>query len=151
MRTVYCDGSCLGNPGPGGWAFLAVKDAATGMDEVFCSGGEYNTTNNRMELTAACKAIEAVGDCTIHADSKYLLQGITSWIAKWKQNGWRTASKQPVANVDLWQQLDKLHSQHSIKWIWVRGHNNNILHDRVDLLARQFAERIKLDSTSPKN
>ena len=133
---IHTDGACSGNPGPGGWgAILAWND-----HERELKGGEPHTTNNRMELTAAIAALEALKrPCTVDlfTDSQYLRSGITTWITTWKRNGWRTAERKPVKNVDLWQQLDLLLSQHEVHWHWVRGHSGHDLNERADRLARK--------------
>ena len=140
---IYTDGSCLGNPGPGGWgAILVYGDAEKEM-----SGGENNTTNNRMELLAAIMALEALKRpvaVTLTSDSSYLKDGITKWIHGWKKNGWKTAAKKPVANQDLWQRLDQAITPHQINWQWVKGHAGHPMNERCDDLARMAAEAIKL-------
>jgi ribonuclease HI len=133
---IHTDGACSGNPGPGGWgAILAWND-----QERELKGGEPHTTNNRMELTAAIAALEALKrPCTIdlYTDSQYLRSGITTWIVTWKRNGWRTADRKPVKNVDLWQRLDGLLAQHDVNWHWVKGHSGHDLNERADRLARE--------------
>ncbi len=133
---VYTDGACKGNPGPGGWgAWLKYGGR---MRELF--GGEPHTTNNRMELTAVIRALEALNrQCVIklHTDSRYVQQGITAWIHDWKRRGWKTADKKPVKNVDLWRQLDELAQQHEIEWIWVKGHAGHAGNERADELANR--------------
>ena len=133
---IHTDGACSGNPGPGGWgAILAWND-----HERELKGGEPHTTNNRMELTAAIAALEALKrPCTVDlfTDSQYLRSGITTWITTWKRNGWRTAERKPVKNVDLWQRLDQLLTQHKVHWHWVKGHSGHDLNERADRLARQ--------------
>ncbi|MBR1648858.1 MAG: ribonuclease HI [Alphaproteobacteria bacterium] len=134
---IYTDGACSGNPGKGGWGVvLRCKDK-----EKELSGYEDLTTNNRMELTAVIKALQALKcpcNITIYSDSKYVMDGITSWIAKWKQNGWKTANKKSaVKNVDLWQEIDRLAQAHEIRWVWVKGHDGNIDNERADELARR--------------
>ena len=138
---IYTDGACKGNPGPGGWGVL-LKGAGT-EKELF--GGEMGTTNNRMELLAVIRALEALKrpcQVTLFLDSQYVLKGITEWLPGWKAKGWRTASKQPVKNVDLWQSLDTLVNQggHSIDWRWVRGHNGDPGNERADALANLGVE-----------
>jgi len=133
---VHTDGACSGNPGPGGWG--AILEWNGHRKEI--KGGEPHTTNNRMELTAAIMALEALKrPCTaeIHTDSQYLRQGITAWILAWKRNGWRTADKKPVKNVDLWQRLDAALAHHQVRWHWVRGHAGHDLNERADELARE--------------
>ena len=134
--TVYTDGACSGNPGPGGWGAIL----AFGAHEKELMGGEAHTTNNRMELTAAIAALEALTrPCAVdlHTDSEYLKNGITGWIRKWKQNGWRTADKKPVKNVDLWRRLDAALHQHDVRWHWVKGHAGHAMNERADALARE--------------
>jgi len=135
---IYTDGACKGNPGPGGWGVL-LKSGST-EKELF--GGELQTTNNRMELMAVIQALQALKrPCavTLHVDSQYVLKGMTEWLPGWKAKGWRTASKQPVKNVELWQALDDLVNQggHRIDWRWVRGHDGNPGNERADALANR--------------
>jgi ribonuclease HI len=133
--TIHTDGACSGNPGPGGWGAILTF----GDHEKELKGGEQATTNNRMELMAAISALEALKyPCTIdlHTDSEYLRKGITEWITKWKRNGWRTADKKPVKNVDLWQRLDEALKRHQVRWHWVKGHAGHAMNERADLLAR---------------
>lgn len=140
--AIYTDGSCLGNPGPGGWGAILVY----GDVEKEMSGGEDNTTNNRMELLAAIMALEALKRpvaVTLTSDSSYLKDGITKWIHDWKKNGWKTAAKKPVANQDLWQRLDEAIAPHQINWQWVKGHAGHPMNERCDDLARLAAEAIK--------
>lgn len=138
---IYTDGACKGNPGPGGWgAWLR-----SGNHEKALCGGEANTTNNRMELTAVIRALEALKrpvQARIHTDSKYVQQGISTWIHGWKKNGWRTADKKPVKNADLWQQLDQLVQGHELEWLWVKGHAGDPGNERADELANQGIETI---------
>jgi ribonuclease HI len=136
--TIYTDGACKGNPGPGGWGVL-LKSGAT-EKELF--GGEALTTNNRMEMMAVIEALKALKrpcKVTLHLDSKYVLQGITEWLPGWKAKGWKTAAKQPVKNVDLWQALDALvHTGgHEIEWRWVKGHAGDPGNERADALANK--------------
>lgn len=132
---VWTDGACSGNPGPGGWgAILSYKGKEREL-----SGGEANTTNNRMELMAAIAALETLTrPCTValHTDSQYLRQGITAWIHGWKRNGWRTADKKPVKNEELWKRLDAALGRHAIEWKWVKGHAGDTMNERADALAR---------------
>ena len=135
---IYTDGACKGNPGPGGWGVLL--QAGGTEKEMF--GGELGTTNNRMELMAVIQALQALKrPCavTLHLDSQYVLKGITEWLPGWKAKGWRTSTKQPVKNVDLWQQLDALVAGggHKIDWRWVRGHNGDPGNERADMLANR--------------
>jgi ribonuclease HI len=139
---IYADGACKGNPGPGGWgAWLRFGDKEK---ELF--GGEPLTTNNRMELMAVIRALEALTrQCPVrvYTDSKYVHQGISEWIKNWKARGWRTADKKPVKNDDLWRQLDALAQQHEIEWIWVKGHAGNVGNERADVLANRGVETLK--------
>ncbi len=142
MRQVEIatDGACKGNPGPGGWAALLRYNG----HERELSGSEADTTNNRMELMAAIKALEALtGPCAVQltTDSVYVRDGITKWIHGWKRNGWRTAAKAPVANADLWQRLDNAAKPHQIDWRWVKGHAGDADNERVDRLASAAAQR----------
>jgi ribonuclease HI len=133
---VYADGACRGNPGPGGWGVLLRTKGVE--KELF--GGEPHTTNNRMELTAVIRALEALKrPCTIrvYTDSQYVQKGISEWISAWKRRGWRTADKKPVKNVDLWERLDALVSTHDIEWHWVRGHAGHDDNERADALANR--------------
>lgn len=133
---IYTDGACRGNPGKGGWG---VSLSYKGVVKELC-GGELETTNNRMELMAAIQALEALKKpCTVrlYSDSSYVLKGITEWMPNWKKRGWKTASKQPVKNVDLWQRLDAAIAVHTIEWQWVKGHSGNRGNDRADALANQ--------------
>ncbi|MBQ1927604.1 MAG: ribonuclease HI [Alphaproteobacteria bacterium] len=142
MLKIWTDGSCLGNPGPGGWAFVATD----GKNRAERSGGEKGTTNNRMELTAVIRAISAArkhNEIEIHTDSQYVKNGTMVWMKNWKKNNWRTADKKPVKNQDLWQQLDELVSAVKVNWVWVRGHNGEELNERCDELARGAAEKLK--------
>ena len=134
--TIYTDGACSGNPGPGGWGALLQF----GEHERELKGGERNTTNNRMELTAAIAALETLKrTCKIHlhTDSTYLRDGMTSWIHNWKRNGWRTTAKKPVKNVDLLQRLDEAIQSHDIEWHWIKGHAGDPGNEAADALARQ--------------
>ena len=136
--TVYTDGACKGNPGPGGWgAWLA-----TGGHEKELCGGEALTTNNRMELTAVIEALASLKrscEVTIHTDSEYVRKGITEWIHGWKQRGWKTADKKPVKNAELWQRLDALRTLHTVHWRWVKGHSGDAGNERADALANRGA------------
>jgi ribonuclease HI len=133
---VHTDGACSGNPGPGGWGAILEYDGRE--RELF--GGAPETTNNRMELTAAIEALSALKrPCAVelHTDSEYLRNGITQWIHGWKRNGWKTRERQPVKNADLWQALDALIARHDVSWHWVRGHSGHAINERADLLARK--------------
>lgn len=132
--TIYTDGACKGNPGPGGWGALLIF----GEREREMHGGEAVTTNNRMELMAAIQALEALKrPCSVdlYTDSQYVRNGILSWLAGWKAKGWRTASRQPVKNEDLWRRLDEARDRHDVRWHWVKGHADDPLNHRVDGLA----------------
>jgi ribonuclease HI len=134
--TIYTDGACSGNPGPGGWGALLI--AGDRRKEI--KGGEPLTTNNRMELTAAIMALETLKrPCVVDlwTDSQYVRQGVTSWLYGWKANGWRTADKKPVKNAQLWQRLDAARARHEVRWHWVRGHAGHELNEHVDALARE--------------
>ncbi|MEM7192635.1 MAG: ribonuclease HI [Pseudomonadota bacterium] len=133
---IYTDGACSGNPGPGGWGAIL----ASGPHRKEIKGGERQTTNNRMELTAAIEALEALknpSDVELYTDSNYLRGGITSWIESWKRNGWRTAARKPVKNVELWQRLEEAASRHAVNWHWVKGHAGHDENERADELARE--------------
>ena len=139
--TIHTDGSCLSNPGPGGWAaILRWRD-----NEREIVGHEQDTTNNRMELKAAIMGLNAITrtvTIALHTDSRYVMNGVQDWMPRWKANGWKTASKKRVANQDLWQMLDELVNQHQITWHWVKGHAGDELNERCDQLARGAAESI---------
>src|SRR5262245_17081802 len=135
---IYTDGACKGNPGAGGWGALLEAEGKT--RELF--GGEAHTTNNRMELTAVIRALEALQrPCRVrlHTDSQYVQLGISTWIHQWKKRGWRTLARKPVKNEDLWRRLDELAQQHDIEWKWVRGHDGNVRNERADELANRGA------------
>ena len=138
---VFTDGACSGNPGAGGWGVILRY----GEIEKELSGGEENTTNNRMELTAVIEALKALKkecDITIYTDSRYVMDGVQEWMPNWKLNGWKTTNKKsPVKNVELWQILDSLLSKHKIKWVLVKGHNGHPENERVDKLARDEAKK----------
>jgi len=139
--TIYTDGACRGNPGPGGWGVLMRY----GRHEKTLHGGEPDTTNNRMELTAAIRGLEALRrPCTVdlYTDSRYLRDGITRWLANWRRNGWRTAGRKPVKNEDLWRRLDELAARHRIRWHWVRGHQGNDGNERADALANRGVDEV---------
>ena len=134
--AIWTDGACSGNPGPGGWGAIL----SYGAKQKELSGGEPATTNNRMELMAAIQALEALTrpcEVTLYTDSAYLKGGITSWLAGWKRNGWKTADKKPVKNIELWQRLEAATEPHKIDWRWVKGHANDAMNERADELARQ--------------
>ena len=142
---IYTDGACKGNPGPGGWGAVLMSDGVE--KELF--GGEANTTNNRMELTAVIEALTALKrpcNVILYLDSEYVRKGITEWIAGWKVRGWRTAAKQAVKNVDLWQRLDALVSGagHKIDWHWVKGHSGDAGNERADGLANRGVEKVRV-------
>jgi ribonuclease HI len=140
--TIYTDGACSGNPGPGGWGALLLW----GESHKELCGGEPATTNNRMELTAAIMALEALTrPCRIdlHTDSKYVMDGITGWIHGWKARGWKTADRKPVKNDDLWKRLDVARTRHEVKWHWVKGHAGHALNERADQLANRGIEEMR--------
>jgi ribonuclease HI len=140
---MYTDGACKGNPGVGGWGVLLEFD---GLEKELC-GGERLTTNNRMELTAVIRGLQALKrHCKVqlHTDSKYVQQGITEWIHNWKKRGWRTADKKPVKNDDLWKTLDELAQQHDIEWLWVKGHAGHDGNERADELANRGVDTVAL-------
>jgi ribonuclease HI len=140
--TIYTDGACLGNPGPGGWAALLID--TDGEREL--SGYEPATTNNRMELRAAVEGLQALAapaDVDLHTDSQYLRNGMTEWLPRWKRNGWRTADKKAVKNTDLWQALDTLAAHHVVRWHWVRGHAGHPQNERCDALANEAIRRAR--------
>ena len=134
-EIIYTDGACSGNPGKGGWAAVIINET----NEKIISGSENLTTNNRMELTAVIKALEltVTNNITVFTDSKYVKNGIEDWINNWKKNGWKTASKEPVTNKDLWEALDQLNVNKNIKWEWVKGHSNDKYNNLVDEKARE--------------
>ena len=139
---VFTDGACKGNPGIGGWGVLLQYGDRT---RELC-GGEAHTTNNRMELTAVIRALEALNrkcHVRLHTDSKYVQQGITEWIHAWKKRGWKTTDKKPVKNEDLWRRLDDLAREHEIEWLWVRGHNGHDGNERADELANRGAASVR--------
>ncbi|MFL5239082.1 MAG: ribonuclease HI [Rhizomicrobium sp.] len=141
---IFTDGACSGNPGPGGWAAIL----RSGVQEKEISGGEAATTNNRMEILAAIRALELLRQPSrvmLHTDSRYLLDGITLWLPRWKANGWKTADKKPVKNADLWQQLDSAVSRHKVTWKWVAGHSGHVENDRADALARAAIHEFKAE------
>ena len=134
---IYTDGACSGNPGPGGWAAIIIVNNE--VKDMF-SGNEKNTTNNQMELMAPIKAIQKFkkkSEISIFTDSTYVRDGITTWIKQWEKNGWKTTSKKPVKNKDLWKKLKNLSSKHSVKWFWVKGHSQDKYNNLVDELARE--------------
>ena len=141
MIKVYTDGSCIGNPGNGGWAFVVINE----KDISYRAGFKRNTTNNQMELMAAIKAIEFLdkyNDINLNTDSNYVRQGITNWILNWKRNNWKTSTKKAVKNRELWERLDKLNVSKNIIWSWVKAHNVDEFNNQVDQLARQAAETL---------
>ena len=138
MIKIYTDGSCIGNPGNGGWAAILLINEK----KIKIKGYKKNTTNNQMELTAPIKALKKIpiGEkIEIYTDSKYVKIGITEWVTKWKKNNWKTSSKKKVKNIDLWKELDNLNEKYQIKWCWIKGHSGNILNNEVDQLAREAA------------
>ena len=142
MIEIYTDGACRGNPGPGGWAALLLM----GAHEREISGAEAHTTNNRMELTAVIRALEALRRpvrARVYTDSEYVRRGITEWLAGWKARGWRTADRKPVKNQDLWERLDELTAAHTLEWHWVPGHAGVPGNERVDRLANEAIDRLQ--------
>jgi ribonuclease HI len=139
---IYTDGACRGNPGPGGWGVVL----RAGQRERELWGGEQHTTNNRMELTAAIRGLEALKwpvAGSVYTDSQYVLKGISEWIHGWKKNGWKTSDKKPVKNADLWQLLDELARQHKLQWVWVKGHAGHPENERADALANRGIDELK--------
>ena len=139
---IFTDGACRGNPGPGGWG--AILRLGSAEKELW--GGEAQTTNNRMELTAVIRALEALKRpiaARVHTDSQYVLKGISEWIHGWKRNGWRTADKKPVKNADLWRELDRMAADHRIEWIWVKGHAGHPENERADALPNRGIDQLK--------
>ncbi len=139
--TAYTDGACSGNPGPGGWgALLIARRGGEVVRERELKGGAPLTTNNRMELTAAIEALNALGrptEITVVTDSSYVKDGITRWLAGWKRNGWKTADRKPVKNEDLWRALDEARGRHEVSWSWIKGHAGHEENERADRLARE--------------
>ena len=138
---IFTDGACRGNPGPGGWG--AILRAGGKEKELW--GGERETTNNRMEMTAVISALEALKrpvGAVVHTDSQYVLKGITEWIFGWKRNGWKTSDKKPVKNADLWQKLDALRAPHEVRWVWVKGHAGHPENERADALANRGIDEL---------
>ncbi len=147
--TIYCDGACSGNPGPGGFGYIIRKD---GKSAEF-KGGSPSATNNRMELTAAIKAIEKIkqrSKITVVSDSQYLVKGMTEWISGWQKRGWINSQKDPVKNKDLWLKLIELSKKHDIRWEWVRGHEGHIENEKCDRLAREYIDKIKYQISNIK-
>ena len=139
MINIYTDGACSGNPGIGGWGVVILEN----NKEILLNGGDQHTTNNKMELTAAIKALEYYEikkELIIYTDSKYVKDGIELWIINWKKNGWKTTAKKPVKNKELWISLDELMKKHNINWKWVKGHDGNIHNEKADYLARRYIE-----------
>ena len=138
---IYTDGACRGNPGPGGWGALLIA----GRHRKTMHGGERETTNNRMELRAAIEALNALkrpSTVVLHTDSKYVMHGITEWMANWKKRGWKTANKKPVKNQDLWEALDEAIQRHDIKWVWVKGHSGHDGNEEADALANKGIDEL---------
>ena len=139
---IFTDGACRGNPGPGGWG--AILRLGTVEKELW--GGEPATTNNRMEMTAVIRALEALKRplrVRLHTDSQYVVKGISEWIHGWRRNGWKTSDKKPVKNADLWQEIDRLNNDHRIDWIWVRGHAGHAENERADALANRGIDELE--------
>ena len=142
ITEIFTDGACLGNPGKGGWAALLKYGDVT--KEI--SGAEKNTTNNRMEMMAVIQALKALkrpAKVIITTDSQYVAKGVSSWINKWRENNWKTSSKKPGKNVDLWQELDSLMKMHEVKWVWVKGHNGHKENEKCDQMAKIAAQNLK--------
>ncbi|UFU06038.1 ribonuclease HI [Ruania halotolerans] len=138
---MWTDGACKGNPGPGGWG--AWMRSGTHERELF--GGDPNTTNNRMELTAVIEGLRTLNtscDITLHVDSSYVMNGMKSWLPGWKRNGWKTAAKKPVKNEDLWRALDEQVARHSVQWVWVKGHSGDPGNERADQLANKGVDSL---------
>jgi len=138
---IYTDGACRGNPGPGGWGVVLIA----GPHRKTLHGGEPDTTNNRMELTAAIEALKALRgrrQVTLHTDSRYVMDGIREWLPGWKERGWKTAAKKPVKNQDLWQALDTAAGRHDVSWRWVKGHSGHLLNDEADALANRGIDEL---------
>ena len=150
MIHIYSDGGCSGNPGPGGWAYLIIKNGEEILIEKW--GAEEATTNNRMELMAVIESLkelktmgDAPGKISLFTDSQYVQKGITEWIHKWKRNFWRTSDKKPVKNQDLWQHLDALAAEFPINWVWVKGHAGNVYNERCDFLTQKAISSIVIE------
>jgi ribonuclease HI len=138
---IFTDGACRGNPGPGGWGVLLIA----GKHRKTMHGGDPETTNNRMEMTAAIEALNALKgprSVTLHIDSKYVMDGINAWMPDWKKRGWKTAKKKPVKNQDLWQALDEAVQRHDINWVWVKGHDGNPGNEEADALANRGIDEL---------
>ena len=145
--SIYTDGACRGNPGPGGWGAVLLS----GKHRREINGGASDTTNNRMELLAAIRALEALKrpcEVEIHTDSQYLRRGVTEWLETWKNNHWQTAARNPVKNRDLWERLDELRGQHRIRWYWVKGHAGNPGNERADRLANEAIDAMEPDTST---
>jgi ribonuclease HI len=139
---LWTDGACRGNPGPGGWAALLIS----GEHEKELAGAELATTNNRMELTAAIRGLEALkrrSTVRVHTESEYVKRGVTEWLEDWKRRGWKTADKKPVKNVDLWQRLEAATAPHEVSWHWVRGHSGHVENERADEIARLAIKQMR--------
>ena len=144
--TLFTDGACRGNPGPGGWGVL-IRD---GSQETELLGSERHTTNNRMELVAAIRALEAISPehpVAVYTDSQYVRNGVTQWISKWRANGWKTAARKPVKNQDLWKQLDSAAERRRVSWHWVRGHSGHAENERADALANRAIDLMLSNNT----
>ncbi len=142
LITVYTDGACSGNPGPGGWAYIVFQKIIVRKD----SGGELKTTNNRMEMTAIINALKIFrkdSHIIVNTDSKYVINGITKWIISWKKNNWVGSNKKKVKNCDLWKELDYLKDRHEIKWQWIKGHSGECMNEMVDKMARKESEKLQ--------
>ena len=153
--TIYTDGGCSGNPGPGGWAYVIISSENTGQRRIIAEkwGAEANTTNNRMELSAVIAALEALtdldeshGTITIYTDSQYVQKGISSWIKTWKKNGWKTSDRKPVKNMELWQRLDELSGTFLLTWEWVKGHAGNECNELCDRMTKRAIDSIRIEN-----
>lgn len=139
---IFCDGSCLGNPGPGGWGAIVRYSGK----EFELSGNKKNSTNNEMEMTAVIESLKSLpspAKVTITTDSQYVIKGATEWMRNWKKNGWKTAAKKPVKNRILWEEIDSVVNKHSVKWEWIRGHTGHPENERADVLAVEAASRVR--------
>ena len=143
---IFTDGSCLGNPGPGGWGSIIRTGSGGSKNEIELSGGKKMTTNNEMELSAVVEALRGLkepSEVSVTSDSQYVVKGMTSWVKGWIKNGWKTAAKKPVKNRELWEELHKLSTPHKIDWIWIRGHSGHSENERCDILANDAASQYR--------
>ena len=143
---IFTDGSCLGNPGPGGWGSIIRTGSGGSLKEIELSGGKKMTTNNEMELSAVVEALRKLkepSEVSVTSDSQYVVKGMTSWVKGWIKNGWKTAAKKPVKNRELWEELHKLSTPHKVDWIWIRGHSGHSENERCDILANDAASQYR--------